>query len=367
MSVYIHAIQTAVPPNVYAQDAAREFMKEHVQGRDAVKRIIHSIYARSGIEKRHSAMDDFIHDGPGGLFIDQETGALKNPTTRERNDLYTKASRGLHREALEKALNQARKSPADLTHLITVSCTGFHAPGPDYYLIRDLSLATDIHRYHLGFMGCFAAFPGLRMAREICSNDPDAVVAVICLELCTLHLQFTEDTDSLISASVFADGCAAAIISGQQPDGRGFLIEDFYATITDQGEKDMAWTLDNNGFAMALSTYVPDIIEANLQPILDQLDRRNGASRDEIDWWAVHPGGRAIVDKVEKNLNLEPRQMEASRHILKNYGNMSSATILFVLEHILREQADAGDSILAMAFGPGLTVETGKLTAIDNG
>lgn len=366
MPVYIHAIQTAVPSHVYDQNDAREFMKEHVQGRDAIKRIIHSIYARSGIEHRHSVIEDFAPDNPGGIFVDKETGALNNPTTRERNDLYTSVSRGLHQEVLEKALHQADKTPADLTHLITVSCTGFHAPGPDYYLIRDLALSTDIHRYHLGFMGCFAAFPGLRMAREICSNDPDAVVAVICLELCTLHLKFTEDTDNLISASVFADGCAAAIVAAEKPVNRGFLLSDMYSTITDQGEKDMAWTLDNNGFAMALSTYIPDIIEANLQPILETIRKRTNLSQEDVTWWAIHPGGRAILDKVEKSLDLEPQQMEASRYILRNYGNMSSATILFVLEHILREQAQPDDTVLAMAFGPGLTVETGKFVVVDN-
>jgi predicted naringenin-chalcone synthase len=215
-------------------------------------------------------------------------------------------------------------------------------------------------------MGCFAAFPALKMAQSFCHSHPDAVVLVICLELCSLHFQASEETDDLISASVFADGGAGAIVSAksQQPSLR---MDRFATSIAHKGEKDMAWTIGDTGFDMVLSTYVPDIIESNLrealQPLLNTYDLHPG----DIEHWAIHPGGRAILDKIEQSFDLNEHQLRASRSVLSRYGNMSSATIFFVLKELMDQPVQQQEEmLLAMAFGPGLTIETGLFTKLGN-
>ena len=202
------------------------------------------------------------------------------------------------------------------------------------------------------------------MAQAFCEADPDATVLVVCLELCTLHLKFQSDPDSLISASVFADGAAAAVVSARPPeDGRGALeMTAFATTLTPTGEEDMAWTVGDKGFDMVLSTYVPSIIEANLREALAPLFAEVGLTEEDIDHWAIHPGGRAILDKVEASLALAPDKLLPSREVLRDYGNMSSATVLFILQKLLAAPAVDDEKVYAMAFGPGLTVESGLFT-----
>jgi predicted naringenin-chalcone synthase len=185
---------------------------------------------------------------------------------------------------------------------------------------------------------------------------------VICLELCSLHFQKSRETDHLISASVFADGGAGAILSNRTPqdDQTVYKLDRFATSIIEQSEEDMAWTIGDTGFDMILSTYVPDLIESNLQSALKPLLEAYGTDKDQINHWAIHPGGRAILDKVEKNVGLDTRQLASSRSVLSDYGNMSSATILFVLKHLLDQpMQNSSERVLAMAFGPGLTVESG--------
>jgi predicted naringenin-chalcone synthase len=247
--------------------------------------------------------------------------------------------------------------------VITVSCTGFFAPGPDYYVVKDLGLPASTQRYHIGFMGCFAAFPALKMAQAFCEADPNAVVLVISLELCSLHLQRSDDIDTIVAASVFSDGGAAVIVSGKEPHGPALRADSFATTITPTGEADMAWTVGDSGFDIVLSTYVPDILESNIQSVVQPLLEHSHLSQSDITHWAVHPGGRAILDKVRSGLDLDETQLSIPRAVLRDYGNMSSATILFVLREIL-EQANPDEKIYAMAFGPGLTVESGLFTKV---
>ncbi|MDZ7689687.1 MAG: 3-oxoacyl-[acyl-carrier-protein] synthase III C-terminal domain-containing protein [Balneolaceae bacterium] len=210
-------------------------------------------------------------------------------------------------------------------------------------------------------MGCFAAFPALKMARSFCESREDAVVMVICLELCTLHFQKSTVADSLISASVFADGAAGAIINNKPGSQKASLkLENFATSVIEQSEEDMAWTIGDTGFDMVLSTYVPKIIESNLRSSLSPLLESYGVEPKQIRHWAIHPGGRAILDKAEQNLGIAPDQLASSRAILSDYGNMSSATILFVLKHLLDQPMQhETERVLGMAFGPGLTVESG--------
>jgi predicted naringenin-chalcone synthase len=426
MSAYIQHIATEVPENYYTQEYIRDFMKKHVGGDRLTDTILHRIYTQSHIEKRHSVLREFQDNGAEGVFMDKVTGELSSPSTGTRNAMYTKEARKLFVAGAQKVFEERHDlDPSHITHIITVSCTGFYAPGPDLDIINALKLPPTTQRYHIGFMGCYAGLTALRMAKTICDADENAHVLVVSTELCTLHLKFNKDTDSLLSTAVFADGCAAAYVSGKAPDvSRNALrLDSLTSTITPNGAEDMAWTIGDNGFDMTLSTYIPDIIESNLEQVLQPIWEQNETAPSEIDIWAIHPGGRAIVDKVSKNLSLNDDQIEASRATLRDYGNMSSATILFVLKYILEQgnektsisaessqfesaslrdtsQSDSLDEtlkselgsesnadflssaskssasssvtdmpqqpqrVLAMAFGPGLTVETGLLTLI---
>jgi predicted naringenin-chalcone synthase len=364
MGAFIQHISTALPESSYDQDMLRDQMKRYIGGDRRTDALLHRIYNRSGITQRYSVVDDFSSNQPSALFFNGQSSP-QMPTTGERNAIYQKKAKLLFERAAQNLIDETDIDPAQVTHLITVSCTGFFAPGPGFHLLKTLSLSPKVHRFHVGFMGCFAAFPALHMANAFCQADPDAVVLIVGAELCTLHFQDSVDTDNLIAGSVFADGASAVLVSAQPlVEQRQVLeIQQLHTQITPQGEQDMAWTIGDTGFRMRLSTYVPDIIKSNLQQILsDVLDKKQDI--DQIDHWAVHPGGRAILDKIEEGLKLSPTDLQHSRDILAQFGNMSSVTILFVLRQILNiplQDPKLPESVLAMAFGPGLTIESGQL------
>ena len=359
---FIHKIETTVPENYFMQAEARDALKASTEDR-LTQRLVHRLYSQSGIEKRHSVVHDFNVEAKEGLFYDPQNNVFKSPSTKVRNDLYAEASKPLYTGVARKVLDASEFSADDVTHVITVSCTGFFAPGPDFHVVKDLCLRPSTQRFHVGFMGCYAAFPALKMARAFCEADPNATVLVICLELCTLHLQLGADMDRMLSASVFADGAAAALVSAKRPRGDERVLElsQLETTLTPTGEEDMAWTVGDNGFDIVLSSYVPNILEANLEAALTPLFASLGRTPDEVQHWAIHPGGRAILDKIQKGLSLSEKQLEPSRGVLRDYGNMSSATVLFVLKEIMG-RSQPHESVCAMAFGPGLTVESGLFT-----
>lgn len=367
MSAYIHQISTLVPEHQYSQDFLREKMKEYVGTSRFSRRIIHRIYSNSGIDKRHTVIRDFNANGDPRFFF-QKDGSFTEPTTGTRNELYAEKGKKLFVKTAAATLDEnSQFDKDDITHVITVSCTGFFAPEPAFEIIDQLGISSDTERYHLGFMGCFAAFPAMKMARSFCLADPDAVVLVVCLELCSLHLQNSDVTDNLISASVFADGGAGIIISSQKPmePDLCYKIERFSTSIAADSRNDMTWTIGDRGFDMVLSSYVPAILKTNIssavRPLLDsyKLDIK------QINRWAIHPGGRAILDKLQESLELDDEQIGSSRSVLSEYGNMSSASILFVLKDILDSgSSHSEEKILGMAFGPGLTIETALFSLV---
>lgn len=364
MKSHIHHIETVLPKFSYRQEYARDRMVRWMPGKRN-RRLIHGIYDHSGIETRYSVLPDFGVGAEPVLFREGEEGRIIEPSTLERNRYYAECSRKLVVEAGRRTLENADGFRApDITHVITVSCTGFYNPGPDLDLIQGLGLPAGTERYNLGFMGCYAAFPALRMADQFCQARPDAVVLVVCLELCSLHLQFREEADSLLANSLFADGAAAVLVSARPPSGSrpALALESFASALAPEGASDMAWEIGNHGFDIRLSTYVPKIIEANIGRILDGILSTAPWSLDEIATWAIHPGGRSILDRVEGALELAPEQIDDSREVLRQYGNMSSVTVLFVLHRILnRREWDESLPVCAMAFGPGLTIETALL------
>jgi predicted naringenin-chalcone synthase len=361
MNTYIHHIERVLPKYSYRQDYARDRMVGWMPGKRN-RRLIHGIYDHSGIETRYSVLPDFGPNADPVLFREDEQGRISEPSTGDRNRYYRECASELVVEAGRRALeNAVGFSASDVTHVVTVSCTGFYNPGPDLDLIKGLGLPESTERYNIGFMGCYAAFPALRMAHQFCQARPEAVVLIVCLELCSLHLQFREEADSLLANALFADGAAAVLVSARNPakNRPALSIESFASALAPEGENEMAWEIGDRGFDIRLSTYVPNIIAANIGKIIDDILLNAPWKQEEIGTWAVHPGGRSIVDRVEKELNLSTEQLEDSRETLRQYGNMSSVTVLFVLHRILnRDGLDRNHPICAMAFGPGLTIET---------
>lgn len=361
--VFIHNLATAVPPTEYRQEFLRDVMLHEFQGKRRTQNLIQRIYDASGIERRHTVVRDLDDSPDQPLFFHLDPGAPV-PTTAYRNAIYIDASQELAVRVGQSLLARNESfTAADITHVITVSCTGFFAPGTAYALVKALDLAPSTHRYNIGFMGCFAAFQALQMAQAFCTANPDAVVMLICVEICSIHLHLDAQPDNLISASVFADGAAGAIVSASPPAVSPYYrLGSFTTAVSEKGEEDMAWSVGDFGFDMVLSRYVPSILETSLPVALEPLRPLVG-NLANVHHWAVHPGGRAILDKVEQGLELHPEQLASSRHVLAQYGNMSSATVLFVLSHLLSQPAAANEeTVVAMAFGPGITIESGVLT-----
>ncbi len=303
MASYLHAIGTAVPETVLPQAFSRDLLREQPELDRRARRLVPAIFDASAIERRHTAVSEMLRgkDEPAGLFFDPATRRLLNPSTGVRNDFYAEAAAKLFVAAAQDVLGACDGvAAADVTHVVTVSCTGFFAPGPDYAVVRALGLAPSVQRFHLGFMGCYAAFPALKLAKAFCEADPEAVVLLVCAELCSIHVRASSDPDSLIANSVFADGAAAALVSARRPAaGAGALrLDHFETTLTPTGERDMAWKIGDQGFEMVLSTYVPHIIEEHIHGALAPLLAHDGTEYTGVRHWAIHPGGRSILDKV---------------------------------------------------------------------
>jgi predicted naringenin-chalcone synthase len=368
----VRTIATAVPETVLVQSEAQEVFATQEGLTRLGERLVRTSFGSSGIETRRSAIEDFdlTVAGREPVFYDPEAGQLLNPGTRVRNELYISEAGRLYVDAARRVLDSDPGiEAADITHVVTVSCTGFYAPGPDYQIVRELGLSPRTLRYHIGFMGCYASFPALRAALSFCEADPNAIVLVVSVELCSIHVRSSNDPDQIVAASVFGDGAAAAIVSARELQGPALRIDALGSELTPVGEHDMAWTIGDEGFEMVLSASVPKIIdnyiEGAIEPVLTDEPALNADPAANIRHWAIHPGGRSILDKVESRLGLDERQLVPSRDILREYGNMSSATIMFILKRILEDEANgSGERVFAMAFGPGLTVETGLLTLV---
>lgn len=403
MPASILSIGTALPPTRLPQAHVRDLFAAQAGNDRLTQRLVHAAFDAAAIDTRHTVLADLARDLPAERMPDHPAsrdraedaapaeqpapaeqaartahtpttrptlpvldaaGQLQRPSTGARNAAYVELAPPLFAAAARGALAGADVSPEAVTHVVTVSCTGLFAPGPDYRLVRDLGLPPTTERFHLGFVGCAAALPALRLADALSAARPDAVVLVVCAELCTLHFRPSTDPEQIVAASVFADGAAAAVVTAR-PDlldahrGVRLALERFATTLTTEGEHDMAWTIGDAGFEMTLSAEVPRIIGREIRGAVGSF--LGGASPQA---WAVHPGGRSVLDRVESGLDLPADALTVSRRVLREHGNMSSATILFILAEMMAgTDAVAGDTtIAALAFGPGLTVESAMLT-----
>jgi predicted naringenin-chalcone synthase len=368
MAASILSIGTAVPPARVSQSAARDVFAAQPGLSRITQRLIHAAFDASAIDHRNTVLSDLVAATTGeapqvesGMSLAGADATILAPSTGARNDAYIRLAPALFAEAAAQALAEASVAPGEVTHVVTVSCTGMFAPGPDFRLVKDLGLPATAERYHIGFMGCAAAIPGLRAAARICDAQPEAVVLVAAAELCTLHIRSSEDPQQIVAASVFADGAAAAVVSARpRVGGPRFELERFGTVLTSEGESEMVWTIGDEGFDMVLTAEVPRIIGREIRDAVDAF--LDGA---EPDMWAVHPGGRSILDRVESGLGLETAALDASRDVLRRQGNMSSATILFILRDLLHDDAlDEAGRVAALAFGPGLTVESALMMRV---
>lgn len=358
----LYGLGTALPPHQAGQPALKRFMASLAEATLTGRRravtldFLEKIYASSGIEKRHSVLADYARGSPEDFDFYPANWALEPfPTTAARMKLFEKWSVDLAEEACRRALRESGAGPADVTHLIFTTCTGFFAPGPDILLLGRLGLGPRVHRSTLGFMGCYAGFNGLRMSGQILGAEPEAVVLQVCVELCSLHFQKEALPDFIVANSLFGDGGAAAVYArpGRLKKGLGDLLAT-HSRVENDSLDHMSWRIGPTGFEMRLNRAVPARLKAAAPGFVSELLGKAGIRR-QAGAWAIHPGGRKIVDEVQSALGLTDSQVLSSRQVLSACGNMSSATILFVLDRELRRASQG--AVTALGFGPGLTME----------
>ncbi|RAJ97476.1 putative naringenin-chalcone synthase [Larkinella arboricola] len=361
MDSYITAIGTAVPRYGFSQSQIASFMAEALQFDERNRRKLQTLYRLTRIDRRHSVLPDY-GTSPGEYTFFPNTSDLEPfPTVGRRMEIYRKEALPLALAAIEN-LHQNGKT-VQPTHLITVSCTGMYAPGLDIDLIEALNLPTTLHRTAINFMGCYGAFNALKTADAFVRADPSACVLVVCLELCTLHFQKKTDEDQLLSNALFADGAAAVLVEAQpnlnQP-APSFRMRTFFCDLWPDGKEDMGWIINDHGFEMTLTSAVPTVIQHGIGKALSRLLEHGGLAIEDITHYAMHPGGRKILEVIEQQLGIDSHENRFAYEVLRQYGNMSSATVLFVLKAIqkqLRSTPETGN-ILSCAFGPGLTLES---------
>jgi len=364
MHTVVESIATGNPPLRKSQPEAAEFMQQIERLPEPLRNRLPALYEQSAIDYRYSCVEDYGEDDPDAFsFFPENWELAPAPSTQERNEKYREAAIPLAEDVAGRALDAADTTADEITHVIVVSCTGFFAPGLDIELVKRLDLPASTERTFIGFMGCYAAFNALRVAHSFCQSQPDARVLVVCTELCTLHFQIDDTLESVIVNSLFSDGAAATVLSSRserEATGRLAYV-DGQSRLDGDSMDDMTWAIGNTGFLMGLSSRVPDVIADHLPGYVDDLFRANDRASADMDFWAIHPGGRAVVERAQEVLGLAPDDVQPSLEILRRYGNMSSPTILFVLKHIFDQQAQGDgappDCGVAMAFGPGLTIE----------
>ena len=357
---YIIAIETALPRYLHTQKSFSVFYSNSTNDTDVIRKI-NIISAKTGIEKRYSVLKDYSLPPEDFEFYAKDASLLPEPGLSQRMEVFRKEAVSLSLNAVRKIKNFDSVKES-ITHIITVTCTGLFAPGLDIQLIQELKLQPTINRSSINFMGCNAATLALKQADIICKNNAESNVLIVCTELCTLHFQRNYSDDYIVSNQLFGDGCAAVLVSGNATAFQSDVciqIESFHSLLLHNGYNDMAWQLSETGFKMNLTSYVSDLINTNIKAMLDAV----GIAPETIDLWAIHPGGKKIIDDFCSALNLPVSKLAASYDVLRNYGNMSSPTVLFVLKQVIEENpfASKGTSIFSAAFGPGISIETMQL------
>lgn len=349
---------TATPPGEVSQRESAEHAIARCCRDEREARLLRRLYSQTGIERRASALinpeDPGAHEAH--FPIAPDAGAA-DPTTDARMRWYAESAPALGRRAASSAITDAQIGAERITHLVTVSCTGFSAPGFDIALIGSLGLRPTVERTHIGFMGCHGALNGLRIADAICRSSPGSVVLLVAVELCTLHFQRGWDEQRIVANSLFADGAGAVVLRAQETGEQhpALAIAGTGACVFPDTLDAMTWRITDHGFAMTLSPAAPGMIRDRLGPWLGAWLDSCGLRLGDIGSWAIHPGGPRILTAVEDALGLTQSDTSPSRDVLRAHGNMSSPTILFILDRMRR--ANSNRPIVALGFGPGLAVE----------
>ncbi len=341
---YLNDISLAVPEHDIHQkfiDFAPSLLKD-----DRHRKLFSRMVQRCQIDHRYSCINPHVEADKLDWNGFYNTGGF--PGTDKRMKHYQQHAFSLARKALDGLHLHALKK--EITHLIVTTCTGFYAPGIDFEIIDHYGLNPSIERTNVGFMGCYAGMNALKLARHIVRSDAEARVVILNLELCTLHLQETDDLEQMLSFLIFADGCSASLVSARPV---GIELQSFYSAVIPQSKDQITWSIGGSGFDMRLSGEVPLTIAAGLPAALPAIF--SGGRAEDFSHWAIHPGGRTVLDAVRDSIRIEEKALKVSRDVLRDFGNMSSATIMFVLKKIMQQGPGRG---CGMAFGPGLTVES---------
>ena len=359
MPLHIHGLGTAVPPNAISQEEAAATAARYGCASPEQQRQLKALYRLSRVKKRHSVVleSDSRSGAARQSFFQPMRGADdRGPTTAARMARYERDAPALGAQAARAALQNARRTAGDVTHLVTVSCTGFSAPNFDLGLVRALGLPWTVARTHVGFMGCHGALNGLRVASGYADSEPDACILVCAVELCSLHYQYGWNSDLAVSNGIFADG-AAALVGGGRPGTAGddWVLARSGSSLLEDSAELMAWRIGDHGFEIALSARVPGVIEHELRPWLDGWLAAQELTRNQIATWAVHPGGPRILESAAAATGIGRDDYAISQEVLSEFGNMSSPTILFIIDRLRQRRAPR--PCLALGFGPGLAVE----------
>ncbi len=362
MESCISAIGIANPHNRIAQQDIYHFMVDAF-GLDKTNAArLKTIYDNSGIDHRYSVIPDFGESDPSKYSFFDPSGSFDPfPDTQKRLKLYENEAIAIAINAVNNCLSGFETGILQqITHLVTISCTGMHAPGIDIELVERLNLNRDTERTCINFMGCYGAINGLKVADYICRANPEAKVLVVSVELCTLHFQKDNTLDNWVANSLFSDGAAAVLvenISQRISTGTYLALKNFYSEFVTEARDDMGWYVGNTGFEMKLTSRVSKQIKKNIKALTGRFLQKAKLDAGEITAYAVHPGGRKILEAVEQALELPEESNAFAYETLQQHGNMSSATILFVLQKVLKAQNLVDQKIMSFAFGPGLTVE----------
>lgn len=362
----IISIGTAIPKYATKQSEILNFMQEAYND-EAASRKLKILFHHSGISTRYSVIPDFDNSIPGHILFNKNQPA---PTVEKRLNVFKENAVSLAIEAIQNSLKKMNTTVAEFkpTHLITVTCTGIYAPGIDAEIMEQLNLPNDIFHTSINFMGCNAAFPALKIGDMIAKTDENARVLIVCVELCTLHFQPKDNSDNLLSNTIFGDGAAAVVVvsdsAAKQNHQRGMVINGFYSLLLGKGKDLMAWNITPINFEMVLDAGIPEFIGNEVNDIVLKAGRKLNITTDKIDKWAIHPGGKKILDTIKKQMQMNDTDLQYSYKVLEEYGNMSSPTILFVLNEIMQSEHKPNETIFSIGFGPGLSIETSLFTYV---
>lgn len=357
---YLTSIGIAVPDNRFEQSVIGKFMTRAMELNYENTRKLNAIFKSSGIANRYSVLTDYGKENDFSFYSNAENFE-PFPSTSTRLHEYQRFAPDLSVSAVNDCIS---KHPGfditSITHLIVVSCTGMYAPGLDIDLVERLGLKHDVQRISINFMGCYAAFNGIKVGDAFCKADPHATVLVVCVELCSIHFQKQATEDNMLANALFADGAAAVLLQGKPTAGINLKPEAFHNALALSKDPQMAWRVGNLGFEMKLTSYVPEIIQRGIKKLTDEMLAKIKSDFSTLKHFAIHPGGKKILEAIEKELGLSKTDNRHAYAVLNNYGNMSSPTVLFVLYHLLKDLTvqNNDESVLSFAFGPGLTLES---------